>query len=277
MQVSNRTNPQLNLVGCSNVVIPSELHANVQTAEALYHTLFDLTNSRPQWKFQAHDHTSNTSYTTLRGFTILEDGEELGTVRLAYKGSGYKICVDNDRINAKRQYGRGYWTEDTDKAALAIRKNFFKRDKTERLSKALEAAGGVIASEYTTKHYERYGAKNSLFSDHQEFIEAHMQEYLAEHPKMQSYYDTFVQATAQFEVIDSVKDAFDNAKATLVVLDGTHYMLKEAATPVAVMTDSELSFDVRRKLGLLKLVEDRQMISGVGCRVDATTFVLLPD
>jgi len=60
----------------------------------------------------------------------------------------------------------------------------------------------------------------------------------------------------------------------IVVYDGTQYLTK-IGDEIKVYKDEDLSFDLRKKIGLLKLVQDKQMISNVGCRVDNTTFVLL--
>ena len=73
-----------------------------------------------------------------------------------------------------------------------------------------------------------------------------------------------------------IKEAFDNGKSVVVAFDGTHYIVK-SKEGIKTLSDETLPYEVRRKVGLLKLVQDGQMISDVGCRVDGATFVLLPE
>jgi hypothetical protein len=44
---------------------------------------------------------------------------------------------------------------------------------------------------------------------------------------------------------------------------------------VKVYDDDSLPFEVRSKLGMLKLVDKGQMISDIGCKVDAEVFVVI--
>ena len=105
---------------------------------------------------------------------------------------------------------------------------------------------------------------------------ARLPEYLQVNPGYEERHEKFLESKAQFRVVKAIREALDNKQHTLVVLDGTQYIVK-VGDEAKTYTDEGLSFDLRRKIGLLKLVQDKQMISEVGCRVDSSTFVLLPE
>lgn len=269
---------ECNLIGRSNVIDATEHGSNstLQTNYALFLALNNLTLSKPNWRFKATGYGKFSTGVVATGFQIIEDDEVLGVVSVDYKGRNVKIKVRNGRIDAKRDRGNGYFTDDPAKAELAIRKHFFKLAKDERLGKALEAAEAVLRNENNTKSWEYRSKKDALLDKAREFAMAHLPEYLQANPGYASRHEQLLESKAQFRVVKAIQEALDNKQHTLVVLDGTQYIVK-VGDEAKTYTDEELSFDLRRKIGLLKLVQDKQMISEVGCRVDSSTFVLLPE
>lgn len=276
------TDDNLNLVGRLNVLVTNAECAkalqegNLRTNRALFQVLNNLTLSKPNWRFKVSDSSTNSSNKRIiTRFTISEEGETLGSVGIQYKGRSYKVVVTNARIDAKRERGSGYWTEDPVKAELAIRKNFFRLDKSERLDKAKDAAATLINREVNNKQYALRNCEHMVYGDSDNFVKAHLHEYLSEFPSRKTYFDQAKVAADEAEVVGIVKDLFDKGQAALVVLDGTHYIVQGSETKT--YDDSTLPYDLRKKVGMLKLVNDGQMVSGVGCRVDAHTFVTMPE
>lgn len=273
-----------NLVGRPNVLIPQSLQqaqtdGKLQTQAQIFGALSELVNGRPTWRFTALGNSStktNDGNVVIYGFKITEDGEDLGSIRIEYKGRDYKIKVSNDRIDAKRERGSGYYTDDPIKAAIAIRKHFFRLVKDERMTKALEQADAVVSSEHTDKQYKKRNAKHAVFLDEHKFAVAHMQQYLGEYPARQADYTKYQEAKAEALTVETIKTALDKGQATIIVLDGTTYIARKGEE-VKTYTSDTLTEDMRRKIGILKLVNDKQMVSDIGCRVLEHTFVLLPE
>lgn len=243
------------------------------THSHIYAALDELTNARPNWRFVAVDVSRYTNFDVITSVAVHEDSELLGVVEITWKGRGYKIKVDNERITAKRERGNGYHTDSPAKAALAIRKNFFKAADDERLHKSMERAVSVIGTEMHSKLSERQATANATFDKAVGFAKLHIEEYL-NHSNKHKQHDAYKTAVEQYEVVKSVKEALDKGGTILVVLDGTRYIVKDKGD-VTSLTDDTLPYELRGKLGLLKLVQDKQMVSNVGCRVDESTFVLL--
>lgn len=268
---------ECNLLGRPNVInIPDPSLSVTETNYFLFLTLNNLTLSKPNWRFKIVDYTSFNQTLLATGFDIYEDDEKLGKVRIEYKGRYEKIKVQNKRIDDKRDRGTGYYTDDPAKAELSIRKHFFKKAKDERMDDAITAARQTIHRQNQNKHWVRNEAKTNVLTEAHAFVQAHMEQYLAEFPAMTPRYETYKRAEAQWDVTRNVRDAFDNRATTLVVLDGTQY-LTQVGDEITAYNDETLPYDLRKKIGLLKLVEDTQMISDVGCRVADTIFVLMPE
>ena len=67
-------------------------------------------------------------------------------------------------------------------------------------------------------------------------------------------------------------------KGSIVLIRGNEYIIQESATKVTNMfTADTLPSHIKRGLGMLKLVDDRKLISRVGIRLGANTFFIGPE
>ena len=269
-----------NLIGRPNVSVDADDSKGGKvphTQAQIYDTLDMLVSSKPNWRFVATDFVRPDSNTRVyTDFNIYEDDEFLGKVTITHKGRSYKIKVSNDRINAARERGTGYYTEDPVKAQLRIRKTFFKANNDERVEKAAEIAESLLKKENQSKAWEYRHAKDALLDKAGDFAAKNMEAYLQAYPNLLPKKSRYDDARANYGVVKKIKEAFDNGKSVVVAFDGTHYIVK-SEEGVKTLSDETLPYEMRRKVGLLKLVQDGQMISDVGCRVDGATFVLLPE
>jgi biotin-(acetyl-CoA carboxylase) ligase len=80
----------------------------------------------------------------------------------------------------------------------------------------------------------------------------------------------------EMKTIEKVQEDFSNNKTALVVKDLGKYLVK-IGDKVDLYDDNTLPLDMRMKMGMLKLVEDEQYLTDVGCKVSSEIFVLLVD
>lgn len=270
-----------NLFGKHNVHVNPKWNftagKSLHTNESLYHVLSHFLN-RPGWKFvgMKNEVRGKDNAVICMGFVIFDEDEALGTVKVDCKGRNYAVIVSNDRINAKRERGSGYATNDTAKAVLAIRKHFYRKEKTERLEKALTAASGLINTESYDKQRTKHQAWEHVYAHAKEFVSMNMELYLRDFPAITPRVAKAHEADAEMKTVDDIKNSFNKGSALLVVRDGNEYIVRQG-NEVKVYNDESLPFEVRSKLGMLKLVDKGQMISDVGCKVDAEVFVVIPD
>jgi len=79
---------------------------------------------------------------------------------------------------------------------------------------------------------------------------------------------------ADMMTIKEVTAAMQNDRNALVVLSDGKYIVK-IRDNVQLYDDVTFPVELRGKLGMLKLVEKEQMVTGIGCRVSDEIFVLL--
>jgi hypothetical protein len=80
----------------------------------------------------------------------------------------------------------------------------------------------------------------------------------------------------EMKTIERVQQEFSNDKTALVVKDSGKYLVR-IGDKVDLYDDNSLPVDMRMKMGMLKLVEDEQYLTDVGCKVTSEIFVLLVD
>jgi hypothetical protein len=83
-------------------------------------------------------------------------------------------------------------------------------------------------------------------------------------------------ATDELSTIEGIKTAMGAKKSALIVVDEGKYLVK-INDNVQLYDDTTLPAEFRGKLGLLKLVNEKQFITDVGCRVNKEIYVLKLD
>ena len=276
-------NKDKNLFGHPNVVAqvgtePLDPDYNYQTNAYMYEVLQPLL-AKP-WKF--HPLGTRTVNPTLKirvcySFAIFEGAEKLGKVELVYSsGGGYKICVDNDRVRKQRSTERPYRTEDVKKATLMIRKNFYPMLDAERVDKYLSEVGKQLASANWDATREMEKAKGKFFALSQEFVIANMDLYIQQYPHKLATRDLVDKAKLDHTTIKEVCDLYETKKTIFVIRQDSHYIVKVNDT-IYTMVDDAMPEDLRRKLGILKLVEDGQCVEGMGFRSNENVFLVTPE
>ena len=86
--------------------------------------------------------------------------------------------------------------------------------------------------------------------------------------------DEFPDACRELDEALKINDLINTGKAWLVHIVNSDYIVKQGDT-VAIWESDKLPNTVRRNLGMLKLVKDRELISNVGIRVDESTYYVL--
>jgi len=284
----------MNTLELSNVEISDKLKENA-AAHGRTITFVDklidpviqrLATLNPLWRFVATESSyygDNQSRVT--AFSVVEHGEELGTIERYYHGREYVIHVCNERIGKDRVRRGGYKTADADKAILKAKKMFYKLKPTERIENAVKAANAVIATQRRRKDNVKYDHERTVRDAATKFILGTGFSLFLEHIETWAEIDRnrITKATNEMErisiemlTIEKVKQHFENRTAAVVVKDGGKYLVK-VGDDVQLYDDNSLPETMRGKLGMLKLVEAEYFIEDVGCRVNDEVFVVLMD
>jgi hypothetical protein len=286
----------MNTLSLSNVVVGEDLQKSLDKEGMKMSAVYDildpvvsrLATLNPLWTFVvvSSGHGSGNNRVAC-GFSVKLDGEELGQIGLSYMGQrGRVISISNDRIGKGRQRSDSYRTVDADKAILTAKKMFGKMNPNERISKAKDAAERVVSRASWNKERERTlhqgNIKNEMLAwvenrGYQMFMEFIEKEAIPSTKRKVLEAEEKVQKLeTEMKTIERVQADFSNNKTALVVKDSGKYLVKTGDN-VELYDDNTLPVDMRMKMGMLKLVEDEQYLTDVGCKVTSEIFVLLVD
>jgi hypothetical protein len=282
----------MNTLELSNVVFSEELEKDRAKVAGVNHIIEPVINRlatlNPLWTFVATSRPYNmqAGY-KITDFVVKLDGEVLGQICTSYMGSrGTVIAIANDRIGKNRSRSEAYRTTDADKAVLMAKKMFGKMNPTERVSKAREAAERVVTRASWNKERERNNLRSSVKGEMMQWVEtkgyAMFLEYVEKEASaivrntINNNIEKLETLDTEMKTIEKVQEQFTKNKTALVVRDSGKYLVK-VGDKVDLYDDNTLPQDMRMKVGMLKLVEDEQYLSDIGCKVTSEIFVLLVD
>ena len=217
-------------------------------------------------------------------FEVFHDKEKLGSISAnGYLRNKPAFQMINHRISEKRQRGTGTKTTDIKKALRIVEKEFGRRSMSEKLSliKA-EGVGAISTAWYNTK---------SNSDTVQRYFLRHMEEYLAEN--YEKYRDIAIGKGAKTDMLDKwddhmratqvateIKEAHDVGNALFVHTTSTLYaaigtLNKDVA--YHTWTSDTVPDVVRRKVGMLKLVENNTFLPDIGFRISDDVFLILKE
>jgi hypothetical protein len=247
-----------------------------------------LASLNPLWTFVINNsgHSMGNNRVAC-GFSVKLDGEELGTIGLSYMGNrGRVIAICNDRIGKGKQRTDSYRTVDADKAILMAKKMFGKMNPSERIQKAKDAAERVVTRASWNKERERTQHQANIKNEMLAWVETKGHAMFLEYLNAEAIPSLRHKVTVSMEkvelldtemkTIERVQEEFTKSKTALVVKDLGKYLVK-IGDNVELYDDNTLPVDMRMKMGMLKLVEDEQYLTDVGCKVTSEIFVLLVD
>jgi hypothetical protein len=241
----------------------------------------------PQWSFE--EEQTNYTWDNIEGksvkkefkatcFKVMDKREELGQVYMDnYSNHGERFCIDNFRVQQMRERGSGMKTIHEKKALKHIDKFFGKKNLDEKLLDAKNQAQQCVnrvANDLASKFDWEWNrldevAKQFIVQEHWEsFVD-----YVGTHPPVDIH--TMPERFERKLAGKQVRDALSKDEHYLVYVDGQNYAIFRKNEPTQIKVSEELPEFIRRSVGMLKLVEDNQIVSGIGCRVNATTYVVL--
>ena len=232
----------------------------------------------PNWLFEAHSGVKATREDGIRchyasSFKVIEKRELIGTIG----GSNNLFYISNHRIKSNRERGDSMVTKDQKKAIRHVDKWFYRETVAEIMDKQVNLA-----------NRKSYATMDSYRSDvEQDFkkLNAPIKQFIL------SNFDVFIKTLHSNEEVQTaenlpkkieeacaLREIHDKVVAhdgfVITILDTGNYAIQKGME-ICVKTSEELDSDMRRKLGMLKLVSVDVGISGVGLRCGDTTFVVI--
>lgn len=250
-------------------VIHSELAPLVQKL-ALRH---------PEWTFVGEESgfgTMTNAY-IIKDVRVYEGHEVIGYIRVA-TWNDTKFEIRNYRIS-KSMHKRSYKsTKDMNKAIKIVESEFATKTPSEVTVEAVGKVSSVLSDRKWRTDREFNNVWGKVTPAMLTYIALNMDRMK---PILEGYgapaasIDELIPLNERIKTIRSIATAHHDEKGALVILYKDRYIVQRNGT-TEMLTASQLDEDTRTKLGVLKLVEDEEVIDGFGVRISQTTFYLLP-
>lgn len=211
-----------------------------------------------------------------RRWAVYLDGEELGCIGQDYYGHKRCYTISNDRICEKRERGHASKTTKIEKAKKIIMKNFRPKDLKELIREGYREMRGEINSQaYASSHdahrkYTRLCA--FLMDDILENTDTYVQ--LAVRRGYQGDEAKDLQESyAVSKVHGSISKCVEENKGAAVLIHGDTYAVQtNGEDQLSIYESATLPDSLKRKLGLLKLLDKGNFLIDVGYRGDDNLF-----
>jgi hypothetical protein len=249
--------------------------------------IWELALKNPMWSFKVTNFSwaepTHTQYRTMvaNKFVVSHNWETLGSIERGYRSNtGALIEIESHRITTR---SNNYKTDNPEKAIAKVRKTFKPRSVLEIAAEAVDTADTVIRQEHHGKdrvvrrHYEEVKTKAIAYC-----TTGPGYDLFLEHAKQQgdksvaNSLEMMQIAKDELSTIEGIKNAMGAKKTALIVVDEGKYLVRNDDN-VQIYDDTTLPDEFRGKLGLLKLVNEKQFVTDVGCRVSKEVFVIKLD
>ena len=259
-------------------------HKPVSTYAKVYPLIEALALKKPQWKFIAHRyHGGDTKYWGY-AFRVCEGREVLGEIVMSYgRRDDDAFEIRNKRIQDSRERGGSAKTKDVKKAIKLVLKSFGAKTISEQVEEALQQtvdATWRVAS-------DRSGTFQTMFRHMQEHLFTHIMDNYNELAPIaiQNGADATVvgkllPAYEEYRITKEIETCKANNTGAVVLTLGSEYAVtlwdhSAGGMQTHMHTTDTLPIHIKRSVGLLKLVEVKHFLKGVGVKIADTTFFVI--
>ena len=193
--------------------------------------------------------------------------EELGDIGRDYYGSKLCYTISNHRIHNKRERGYADKTTKIDKAKKLILKNFRPKD----LKELMHAAKRTVRSSVGTTLYMAESEWHTHYQRLCRFLSDHIIADLDEYVQIASKYgfegnNKLKDAYEDYHIKRSIGQCEQQKKGAVVLIHGNIYAVESDDGQFYTYENATLPDLLKRRVGMLKLVENGQTLINVGYR-----------
>lgn len=253
--------------------------------------VLEINKKRPQWQFIGKSakgvSINNVWKLAVSSLVVLEKNEVLGvldiTSRYSRRGVKQVVEVKNERITEKRSRSGGFKTQNPAAAATKALKMFRPKTESERMQKAQLAIQAFVDESVLITHRlvrSSYACFSSLVEDAivaSPYLDPLM-EVARRHAskEQQEFLDVLVTSRQDKVAMKQVADSAAKQEGATVLVDGGDYVVS-GKDGLRTHTTDTLPDWIKPKLGMLKLLEGKKVVPGIGIRLYDNTFFVVED
>jgi hypothetical protein len=236
--------------------------------------------AHPTWILKCKNYkffSTNSQILGAREVVITEKREEIGRISMGLYNERNCFVIGNERIDKSRKRGSSIRTTDMKKAIKQINKFVTRKSVLEMLVAAQEQASHVAWSVTSSKDKIIGATYNKMMPT---IIKLLLEQWDTLNPQLNITDEerhNFPKEVNESRLANEIYDCRSNGGGWLVLINELDYAVQKGkGGEVKIFTSEQLPDSIRRGVGMLKLVEDSQIVEGVGLKVNANTF-FIPD
>jgi len=230
---------------------------------------------RPTWRFKSTERVYGNEGQELRNFDVYDGNEELGRVWVErhYRTGEIRYYLNNHRVEAGRQRGSGSFSTKVGVATKKVLDSFGVKSLDELAEDAAKKISSTLSTVYNNSSHTYHRAKSKATESLAAYIEANW-ETLKTYTTGCDHID-LRELREHREATDKAYRALTSDGSATLFMRGDQMVISQHDKPSRIVTFDDLTEKQRATLGMLKLMEDKAFVAGVGMRVDRETFFLL--
>ena len=274
-----------------NILVQAKLGEKLGTLSVppiLERVALRLVKRNPKWKLVVDGWPVNTDgKRRVKKFWVYQDSERLGWVAVGhnYTTNNASITFDSPTLSMTRERKQYNETGSEDTAVRVIEKNFFAKSLEQVLLEQIGVAKGVIEEFTGNKQRTLRGLREDINPSILSYVWANIDtlrgELVANYGATDRLIDDTLAAQEALENITPISKAIRSEHGwvahMVLIREGTYYTYEFGAElpPIVSYTTDTLPPNIKGKLGMLKLVEAKNLITGIGARINENTYVVL--
>ena len=269
-------------MGGTSVVLEFQRNSNSHGKEgtavvhpAMARFIDALRVKRPTWRFKSTERVYGNEGQELRNFDVYDGDEQLGRVwtERHWRTGEERYCLNNHRIEASRQRGSGSFSTKVGVATKKVLDSFSVKSLYEQAVDAQKVMSNVISNICSDHSYRFLMAQKRATNALADYIVDNW-EQLRAHAGSDGHADLPALRDTRDES-GEVLDKYNRTGGTMLVTCGEQFLVWRNTSEATLVGFDALTDKQRAGLGILKLVENKTLISSIGVRVDTDKFFLL--
>lgn len=233
----------------------------------------------PSWSFNAYGATVRGRVIVYSYFDVYIGREKLGTISLGCRAGNdtYEIKSPALVANSGRRRRDHVQSADIKKAAKLVTEHIKPETQALKVSKARSALNQLMAMKGHEADRETIRDQKALWPALRQLLIAEwdtLEPKLRAHNAAPTYLERFIPNLRTLDDATKLITKVNNNGGTYILIDDNGNYVAHRGALIDVLTSSDLTADMRTKLGMLKLCADETVLPDVGARLNDRTFYI---